>query len=371
VQLRRNLLAALGLTSVQMSVEKAATMKRMKGARTARGEASRSSTSTDLNAESSIPVLDRGYVRIEETMGDDLSAVNDARVSFGRRSATMGDREARLLRYLAMHEHTSPFRGAVVRLEIKAPIMVARHWFKYRVGTHHTGDTAEYLGVEIPECLLWTGQGDDGGHGMSDLLQSRNEVSRRYVTLEPEYYMPTWWRGASVSCKQGSAGPVRSSLQEKWSARWLLRQRQSIEDFREALRDGLAPELARVFLYAYALYTEWRWTASLQSVAWFLHQRDDGRPLSDAGKAPAANPHGDSAQWEIRCYARAVRTLLKPRFPRSLPLLLDFYNGATNDLRLPADMTLGQFLERLRAAGAECSLPLDSSQSGEPLRDFL
>src|SRR5690606_41598507 len=75
--------------------------------------------------------------------------------------------------------------------------------------------------------------------------------------------------------------PTRRSsdleLQRKWTARWLERQEQSLKDFEEALADGLAPEQARLFLYAYGLYTVWRWTASIQSVAWFLHQRDDGK----------------------------------------------------------------------------------------------
>jgi thymidylate synthase (FAD) len=318
-------------------------------------------------------VLDRGYIRVEEVMGSDLSVVNDARASFARRSEALDERDARLLQYLAAHEHTSPFRGAVVRLEVKAPLMVARHWFKYRVGSHHTGDTAEYLGVEFPECLLWAGQGDDGGHGlMSDTLQARNEVSRRYVTLEPEYYMPAWWRGAPARRKQGSAGPVKASLQKKWSARWLRRQEQSIRDFNEALIDGLAPEQARVFLYAYALYTVWRWTASLQAVVWFLHQRDDGRPAAHGEDgAPAGNQHGLGAQWEIRCYARALRALLEPLFPRSLPLLLSFYNGTTNDLRLPPDMTLGQLLDRLRQAGVDCTIGHGAGQAGARLRDLL
>ncbi|MFO7311653.1 MAG: FAD-dependent thymidylate synthase [Bacillota bacterium] len=298
-----------------------------------------------------LPVLDRGYVRLEDVMGTDLTPVNDARASYMKRSDALTDRDVRLLDFLATNEHTSPFRGGFVKLEIKAPIMVAREWFKYRIGSHHTVDTAQFLGVEIPEEFLWTGQGDDGGHGMmADAMQSRNEASRRYVTLPPEYYTPSWWRGKPARGKQGSGAPVADELQRKWTARWLERQEQSLKDFEEALADGLAPEQARLFLYAYGLYTVWRWTASIQSVAWFLHQRDDGKEPGAPEDEPAPNPHGLGAQWEIRQYARAVRKLVEPLFPHSLPRLLAYYNSATNTRAVLSEMTVGELRELLADA---------------------
>ncbi|HEY8418034.1 MAG TPA: FAD-dependent thymidylate synthase [Limnochordales bacterium] len=304
-----------------------------------------------------LPVLDRGYVRLEDVMGTDLTPVNDARASYMKRSDTLTDRDIRLLDFLATNEHTSPFRGGLVKLEIKAPLMVAREWFKYRIGSHHTVDTAQFLGVEIPEELLWTGQGDDGGHGMmADAMQSRNETSRRYVTLPPEYYTPSWWREKPAKAKQGSGGPVADELQRKWTARWLERQEQSLRDFEEALADGIAAEQARLFLHAYGLYTVWRWTASIQAVAWFLHQRDDGKEPGAPEDEPAPNPHGLGAMWEIRQYARAVRKLVLPLFPHSLPRLVSFYDQATNAARLPRDMTVGELRELL--AGAADDTPV-------------
>src|SRR5690606_41701350 len=110
-------------------------------------------------------------------MGTDLTPVNDARASYMKRSDALTDRDVRLLDFLATNEHTSPFRGGFVKLEIKAPIMVGREWFKYRIGSHHSVDTAQFLGVEIPEEFLWTGQGDHGGHRMiAFVTQSRKEA---------------------------------------------------------------------------------------------------------------------------------------------------------------------------------------------------
>jgi thymidylate synthase (FAD) len=301
-----------------------------------------------------LPVLDRGYVRIEDAMGTDLTPVNDARASYMKRSEQLTQKDIRLLDFLAVNEHTGPYRGGMLKLEIKAPLMVAREWFKYRIGSQHTTDTAQYLGVEIPEELLWTGQGDDGGHGlMADPMQGRNETSRRYVTIEPEYYTPLWWRTSPEKGKQGSGGPAADHLQKKWTARWLQRQEQSLQDFEEALADGLAAEQARLFLYGYGLYTVWRWTASIQSVAWFLHQRDDGKEPGADDDGPAPNAHGLNAQWEIRQYARAVRKLTEPLFPHSLPKLREFYNNATNSLKLPAGMTVQELLAALKAAGIQ------------------
>src|SRR5690606_21252109 len=106
-----------------------------------------------------IGVLDKGYVRLVDVMGSDLSVANAARVSFARESTEFDDRDERLIRFLAREGHTSPFRHAMVTFEVKAPLMVARQWWKYVVGSDHTMDG-------------W------------------NEVSRRYVDTEPEFYMP-------------------------------------------------------------------------------------------------------------------------------------------------------------------------------------
>lgn len=222
-----------------------------------------------------IDVLDKGYVRLVDYMGSDLSVVNAARVSFARESGEMAERDERLIKFLAKNDHTSPFRHAFVTLEVKAPLMVARQWWKYVVGSDHTMDG-------------W------------------NEVSRRYVDEEPEFYIPSEWRSATGNKKQGSGGPVgdeellRLARVEMGMAIEIGKAR-----YKWAIEEGICPEQARLFLPAYAMYTTWRWSASLQSVCHFLNQR----------LAP-------DAQWEIRQYAEAVYQIVRPLFPVSVDALV-------------------------------------------------
>lgn len=255
----------------------------------------------------SIAVLNRGYVRLVDYMGDDLSVTNAARASYMKAANRLRPADERLIGYLADHGHTSPFRHAVVQLEIKAPLMVGRQWYKYRIGSSHSPDTAELLGVDVPEALLWTGQGDDGGSGWGDLMQGRNEASRRYVTLPPEFYVPDVdaWRSRPENSKQGSGTPVALDVGHEATRRLLATTERGIADYEWALAQGICAEQARLFLPAYGLMTVWRWMASIQAIAHFLKQR-----------------LGDDAQREIVEYAQAVRELIEPLFPYSLPRLL-------------------------------------------------
>jgi thymidylate synthase (FAD) len=261
-----------------------------------------------------LTVLIDGYVRLVDWMGDDLSVVNAARASFMKEATSFRAPDERLVAYLARHGHHSPFRHAVVSLEIKAPLMVARQWFKYRVGAAHTPDSAEMLGVPIPpelaSALGWVGQGDDGGDGSGDLMQARNEASRRYVTLPPEFYIPdaktgSPWRAKPENSKQGSSGTVAPEVDQEATARLTSLIAESIRHYDWALASGISAEQARLFLPAYALHTVWRWTASVQAVAHFISQR-----------------LGDDAQREIQAYARALTTLVTPLFPHALGTLV-------------------------------------------------
>lgn len=138
-----------------------------------------------------------GSIALVDRMGDDLSVVNAARASYARTSAQLGDAELKLLRYLADNGHDSPFRHAVLTFQVEAPMMVARQWFKYRVGSTHTPDTAELDGVDaMVGRMSEDGQGDDGG---DDPLQARNEASRRYVRDRLAYYIPDadQWRSCA------------------------------------------------------------------------------------------------------------------------------------------------------------------------------
>ena len=219
-----------------------------------------------------VNVLDKGYVRLVDHMGSDLSVVNAARVSFAKESSEMKKGDEKLIKYLAEHNHMSPFRHAFVTLEVKAPLLTARQWWKYCVGSDHTMDG-------------W------------------NEVSRRYVEDDPEYYIPddNMWRGAPEFKKQGSSEEHIHTSGNILRKRLLSVTNSCDEYYKDALRWGVAPEQARLFLPAYSMYTMWRWSASLQSIAHFLDQRLE-----------------DDAQFEIQQYALAVELIVEPLFPISM-----------------------------------------------------
>ncbi len=228
-----------------------------------------------------IPVLDHGYVRLVDAMGDDLTVVNAAKVSFDKEAASFGPREERLLAFLGREGHTSPFRHAILSFEIYAPLMVARQWWKYVVGSDHT-------------------------------MEAWNELSRRYVTEEPTFHAidPGAWRSAPANRKQGSGEALPAETGQRLSAALAAHHARSLQLYEEAIAAGVAVEQARVFLPAYAMYVRWRWTASLQSVGHFLDQR-----------------LADDAQREIAAYAAAVRTLAATRFPHALAALVPLAEG--------------------------------------------
>ena len=219
-----------------------------------------------------IDVLDKGYVRLVDHMGSDLSIVNAARVSYAKESTEFSDRDESLLAFLVRNNEYSPFRHATLTFEVYAPLFVARQWWKYVVASTHLDDQ-----------IGW------------------NESSRRYVTEEPVYHVPDEWRMAPENKKQGSgdnADPMTSQQYTDLLKEYLARG----EDlYNQALDSGLAPEQARLFLPAYGMYVRWRWTTSLAAVMHFLNERLEHK-----------------AQLEIQLYAQAVRDLVVPEFPKAL-----------------------------------------------------
>lgn len=228
-----------------------------------------------------MPVLDKGYVRLVDRMGSDLSVVNAARASFAKESDELSQSDARLIRFLAQNQHMSPFRHAFFTFEFKAPLMVARQHWKYVVGSDHTMDS-------------W------------------NESSRRYITIDTEFYLPNkdQWRSAPDNRKQGSGGPIDPFSGAMLASALYDYCEQGEKLYNAALEMGVAPEQARLFLPAYGMYLVYRWSCSLQSVALFLDQRLK-----------------DDAQWEIMFYARAVHHLVYPHFPVSLGALVGDIHG--------------------------------------------
>lgn len=231
---------------------------------------------------STIEVLDQGYVRLVNHMGSDLSVVNAARVSYAKQSLELNERDVRLIKFLAREGHTSPFRHAIVQFEVYAPLMVARQWWKYVVGSAHY-------------------------EGTGDSLEAWNESSRRYITEDPAFYIPKAgeWRSQPENSKQGSGGEVAWELGVKHTQELMDFVELGISKYEAALADGICAEQARLFLPAYGMYVRWYWTASVQSVAHFLSQRLE-----------------HDAQKEIQEYAKAVLELIKPLFPVSLGELL-------------------------------------------------
>ena len=241
-----------------------------------------------------IDVLDKGYVRLEAITGRDLSTVNSARVSYDKKSFEFSERDKKLIRFLAKHNHTSPFRHAFVTFEVYAPLMIARQWWKYLVGSDHSGDDF-----------------------FRDPFTAWNESSRRYVTEEPEFYLvlPHEWRSAPSNKKQGSGEPIKLEKGQEWTKKLLEVQTQGLELYEKALEDGICAEQARLFLPAYGLYVRWYWSASLQGVAHMLNQRLE-----------------HDAQKEFQMYAKAVYDVMIDNFPVSIEELVKYAEkGESND----------------------------------------
>ena len=169
-------------------------------------------------------------------MGSDISVVNAARVSFGKKSHFEGrvggpnvlsDRDTNLIKYLAKHKHISPFGHAFASFHVKAPIFVARQLVKHKF-------------------LRW------------------NEISRRYVDDEPEFYMPDVWRGRSKDKKQGSEGEVVLGTLD--TAIVSDSPYDALSAYKALLMSGVAPEQARMVL-PQSTMTEWIWSGSLDAFA--------------------------------------------------------------------------------------------------------
>lgn len=194
-----------------------------------------------------ISVLDKGFVRLEDRMGGDMSVVRAARVSYGSESKTPED-DRRLIRYLLEHEHGTPFEHNAMTFHIKAPIFVARQWFRHRIG------------------------------------QSYNEVSMRYREAKDEFYIPAKWRA-----KAGKQGSVDADLDHDLLSFELQEGcEEQMARYRKALARGAAPEMARLHLPVNA-YTEWYWTVNARSLMSFLKLRSE-----------------QHAQWEIRQYSNSL-----------------------------------------------------------------
>jgi len=225
-------------------------------------------------------VLDKGFIELVDKLGDDLTPVNAARVSFDGFSESFTDKDQKLSKYLIKHKHFSPFRHQHCMFIIKAPEFVMRQWYKHVVGiettsTHPTKDHA------------W------------------NEISGRYVPYE-DFYEPIDFRKQSIDNKQASEGLIDD--QEKAKSLWQEAQNTAICNYEKMLDLGMAKEQARSIL-PLTVYTKVWWTASFQSIMNFIELRDEA-----------------TSQIEIQEYAKALKEIMMEAFPETTKIWFEVYN---------------------------------------------
>ena len=207
-------------------------------------------------------------------MGSDLSVVNAARVSFGKKSdwlprihngeaKALSAKDCRLIAYLARHNHKSPFNHTFATFHVKAPVFVARQLVKH-------------------EYMPW------------------NEISRRYVDEEPEFYTPINWRGRSEDKKQGSSGEIFTDVSPNYA------YTAARETYRNLLMDGVAPEQARMVL-PQSMMTEWYWSGTVFSFAKMCSLRCK-----------------DDTQAETRVVADAIDEEMENLYPMSWESLREY-----------------------------------------------
>ena len=226
-----------------------------------------------------IDVLDKGYIEVVDTLGDDLTPVNAARVSFDGFSETFTDKDRKLSKFLIKHKHHSPFRHQHVMFIIKAPEFVMRQWYKHVVGIETTSS-------HVTKDHAW------------------NEISGRYVPYD-EFYEPTEFRKQSDDNKQASDGLIDEQVEA--TMYWRTTQNNTIETYNKLLDMGMAKEQARSIL-PLTVYTKVWWTASFQSIMNFIELRDE-----------------KTSQVEIQEYAKALKEIMLETFPETTKLWSEIY----------------------------------------------
>ena len=217
---------------------------------------------TEVIPDGSIQVLDHGFVRLDDAMATDLSVVNSARVSFGRRKTEMDESDEGLIRFLMRDRHGTPFEHNSFRFHVRCPIFVAREWFRHRVG-------------------------------------SFNEFSMRYARATDDFYVP---EAEDVRTQVGKPGaysfePVSPELAEQTREELQAVYEHAFATYERLVEAGVARELARAVMPVGA-YTEFYWTVNARALMNFV----------------ALRAH-ETAQREIRRYADAVETFFAAQMP--------------------------------------------------------
>ncbi|MCO5966095.1 FAD-dependent thymidylate synthase [Sinorhizobium meliloti] len=233
-----------------------------------------------------IPVLDHGFIRVIDYMGDDAAVVQAARVSYGRGTKRVSE-DRGLINYLLRHSHTTPFEMAEIKFHIKLPIFVARQWIRHR-------------------------------------MASVNEYSARYSVLDREFYIPdaanlaaqstTNRQGRGDVLTESEASDVLALLREDatraYDSYLVMLNEDEHGNTVDAARIGLARELARMNL-SLNFYTQWYWKVDLHNFMNFLRLR--------------ADPH---AQYEIRAYAEVMLDVLRRWAPMTFDAFKEHRIGA-------------------------------------------
>lgn len=242
------------------------------------------------------PVLDHGFVRVIDYMGDDGAVVQAARVSYGRGTRRVTE-DRDLIRYLMRHSHTTPFEMCEIKLHVKLPIFVARQWIRHR-------------------------------------MANVNEYSARYSILDNEFYLPRpqdlaaqskanrQGRGAVlVGVEADRVLEILSDDAERTyrNYRWILNEGIDNET-QDAERQGLSRELARINL-TLNTYTQWYWKIDLHNLLHFLRLRADAH-----------------AQFEIRAYAESILSIVKRWVPVTYEAFTDYQLGAATLSRVALDV---------------------------------
>jgi thymidylate synthase (FAD) len=213
-------------------------------------------------AQRTIEVLDHGFVRLDDAMADDLSVVNAARVSFARRKEEMDEGDAGLVRFLMRERHGTPFEHNSFRFHVRAPIFVAREWFRHRIGSY-------------------------------------NEFSMRYAKASDEFYVPDFDDVRSQVGKPGaySFEPVSDEVAQATRDELASVYATAYAAYERMVAAGVARELARAAMPVGA-YTEFYWTVNARALMNFISLRA-----------------AETAQREIRRYADAIELLFAERMP--------------------------------------------------------
>lgn len=228
--------------------------------------------STKTEIDFSYDPLQDGKSRLSllKHMGSDLDVVNDARVSYAKQSEHMKEKDVRLLHYLVKNRHTSPLRGVVFKFRVKAPLFIARQWWKHVIASSHAD-----------EQIGW------------------NEQSLRYVEIDDceDFYVPSGFRQQSKSNKQGSSGLLSGQFAAHAMKVYRATCLYTYASYKDLIEWGVCREQARGVL-APAIYTSWVWTVSLQALLHFLELRK-----------------GSGAQSEIVKYAECLERIVKEIAP--------------------------------------------------------